>query len=68
MPRTLSEWISGAEARRRLGVGRKAMAALVEAGRLTERRVLADRPRYMADEVERVAAESTRSATKGVGR
>jgi len=65
LTKTLSQWISGAEARRRLGIGRKGLAALVEAGRLSERRVLADRPRYLAEEVERIAMESTRSAAKG---
>jgi predicted site-specific integrase-resolvase len=43
-----------------LGISRKALLQLVEAGRLSERRLPGCRPRYLVSEVKRLAEECTR--------
>lgn len=60
-------WISPAEARRLLGIGPKALQNLIITGVLTERRVVGSKPRLRLDEVEALAAASTRPA-KGAAR
>ena len=56
------EWISFREARRRLAIGPDAFAALVDAGRLTVRRVPGSWGRVLAVEVDRLAVECTTAA------
>lgn len=52
-------WIGRPEAMRRLAAGERALETLVESGKLTCRHVPGSIRRYLASEVDALAAEST---------
>jgi excisionase family DNA binding protein len=64
---TCDDWMTFAEARRRLRVSPATFRRLVEEGRLSSRRVAGGWPRVKRAEVEGLLIASTRLATVGSG-